>query len=650
MKYIILIFSLLSVLPMGYAQDELKDFSKNYEFGRGMRLSLPINSNVGPVFKGKVKELKSDGRSVCALDDQSINCWRKDISQDRDSLVPTILFNVDNLKNPKNLQVRYDRACLIDDEILKCWELSSGKTMPVPDNIIKPKLVSVGFSYACALVNDEVKCWTDRLKVHSILNLKNPSNLISNGAHSCAIDDEGVKCWDNPRFYSNEELVAKKANLLSAEIPSKVFLSDEGLCAMYGTNVNCRSWQDVGTVVTGKAPSDVSLIIDGLVDTLNIKSNKACYAKNNSTVSCISTLTAEKFAYELTGFTNPRQLEVYTYGYSETEYCVVDEEGVICHEKKPLRITAGGDIPASSKYIFLPHNLLKPKSIYIDHNSTCAIDDIGQVCWHHYYGPKTHFTKVTFNMSEKVKGAFKVILDDGVSCFLGSEDFKCYERHGTIKYQSQMDQLFSSDGNCFVNKLGLAKCIDPHTKIESTISLDQSKYFYQEKSIPLAHANRILYEVEDTVGAVYSLFVLREKIVQSFLAGMQTESAELIKKNSKYSENFIVTVNKNLNYPTIDFSQRSSVQLRFVLEIISRSLISSKYLLSSKSKQLVDMLIVDYSNLLLEDNISQQAAIDVISKTLNEALLMQEFQTSYRLIGIKSFFDWASNYVATGNI
>ncbi|MDO9181919.1 MAG: RCC1 domain-containing protein, partial [Bacteriovorax sp.] len=251
---------------------------------------------------------------------------------------------------------------------------------------------------------------------------------------------------------------------------------------------------------------------------------------------------------------------------------------------------------------YVPANLRNPKMISAGSDHTCAIDDEGVKCWGaNYYGQ----TDVPANL----KNPRMISAGSDHTCAIDDEGLKCWgEKH-------------------------------------SNINLNPSQYFYQEKSFPIDYANEILNNMADTPEIEYSLQYIKELITQSFLKGVDIESAPIILSNTK---NYKLLMIQNFLVSKKTLATRTSTQLRFVLDVMASSLNSSKYLLSDNSKQIVDKLKVSFAALLSEDNITIQAATDLITLTLNQTTLINEMAASHRLVGIKTFYDWAYTYTTTG--
>lgn len=169
------------------------------------------------------KQISSNGRHTCALDDTGVVCWganslgQTDVPMLNDPVYVSVsgstscaidgsgvvcwgenLFNsieVPELRNPTQLSLdSYSQSCAIDDSGLVCWG-SSGYGVSAPE-INNPIQLSSGSEFTCALADGGVTCWGKnnfgQLDVPALIN---PIQISAADYHACALDDTGVVCW-----------------------------------------------------------------------------------------------------------------------------------------------------------------------------------------------------------------------------------------------------------------------------------------------------------------------------------------------------------------------------------------------------------------------------------------------------------------------
>lgn len=607
-----------------------EDKSSSVRSADRVLFSHPEETSNVPQFKGKVSQIADSGRFFCALDEENIKCWNE-----KGVFLPT------KLKSPSYLNAVDRTACAIDTEGVKCWD-ENNNNLDIPLDFKNPKIVSQQLNAVCVLDDEGVKCWTldKRMPIEVPSNLKNPKSLVSGDYHSCVLDDEGVKCWGK----------MKDQPLLKN--PTAIFASGSYSCVFDDEGIKC--WEDnfykdntgiyrlIPWSQIGENKSNIKTL--SVIPAINPYNNPPFCLwpkdthKDIGPYSCIETGAFET-------------INTVSNGYRRN--CVVDEVGVNCWNPRLESNYKKGMIT------FIPHNLKNIEYIKSGGNgqgTICAKLKTGIRCWKdsNYFG-KARIQEIDTFKTASANAKISYVSYTSI-CIIDNNTYKCsaevyegkYTTQKLITIQMQNPQyanyycVRADEGYACWNQFIYERDI----RIVK-FSLDHSKFFYSEKSQPLNFANQILLNIEDSNENIGSLYLLREKIVELFLTGFQSETSSAILNNALYMKKYYIE-SKLVNPDYL--SLRKSVQLRFILDVMANSLNSSKYLLSDSSKIVADKLKVEFANLLSEDDISIEAAGNLVTMTLNESGLMKEMAASHRLVGIKSFYEWAYTYIATGKI
>lgn len=472
------------------------------------------------------------------------------------------------------------------------WNLLPGDDRGIPYLVGKTLDLAGSETNFCALEeNFDVKCWNrnseHRRKDMELRGLKDPKMIAVGKNHVCAIDENQVKCMEG--MNSSPSDVYKNANVMKIpsgiKNPRMIAAGEFHTCVLDDEGIKC--WGNV----------------DGYGMTAMPK------------------------------FSNPIKLiaqKAYT--------CARDDNGIQCWGGKIwghdfLCITNGAC--SNSFYTLDPITLDRT---YI--KDICKSSSLHLQC--HPFSTLARFAQ------RPTYYAGSLFSDS--SCALTNGKLTCWGVFGhQSPYPNYMDNplvLAGSDTKCMMNNQGI-KCFKMEkNKFErlGEMSFDQSKYFYTEKSLPLTKMQEIVTDESLSVKEFISLAYFREVAVEKFLTGVNTENSEVMRNNSRH-------IRTSFKYGFItaqDLANRDVVQLKFILNSVVSSLSSSKLLLSSSAKQVVDAHILELANLLSSDVITIDAATEVLNGVVTNESLMSEMNGSYRLVGIASFWTWAQHYFATG--
>jgi hypothetical protein len=641
MKFLIVAFLCLTFSTTVLAQSNFIDVetgNSNYKLIQSANsILLPQSEQFSNtiIFKGKVSQIAVGEDMKCAMDDEAVKCWLNNRSS-KNYFIPS------NLKSPSSIVAKFYRACATDDGEVKCWN-SRNQRINIPLTFKNPKTIALGQVDTCVLDDEGVKCWGDNYTSKNFTvptNLKNPRSLTSGDTHSCVLDDEGVKCWGERT--DNSLSFLKNPTAVYAGPHSTCALDSEGIKCwgyiFYGREYKSWLWENLNDKYQYKQHGGQYKNIKNVI--LNDKD--LCLwndSENPSTlneVHCFDVGLGSEYRGEPDYFKSVKSIA----GSSST-ICTLHDIGITCWEY---------NFSYSHSKKLIPHNLNGVEAIYasLDEN-ICAKLKSEIKCWKNGYRSSVEWNdSYTVPVSENAK-IISVTKDQ--ICYINNDSVICDSPDNNISRREPIltikNPLDGSDYCVRGEEEYVCWEFNRYGKvITQRFSLDNSKYFYSEKAQPLYFANQILANVNDTFENVTSLYYLREKIVELFLTGLQSEAAPTILNNTIFIRNHYV---QNKGFKPQILSSRRSVQLRFILDIMANSLSSSKYLLSDNSKLAVDKLKIEFANILSEDDISIEEAGNLVTMTLNETNLMKEMTVSYRLVGIKQFYDWAYNYIATGN-
>lgn len=550
----------------------------------------------------------------------------------------------------KSLVMNNNINCVIDDEGEKCWGIRGSAS--IPKNLKNPSLIAIGKNHICTVLNGLVTCEGDNKygQTSVPLNLKNTKMISAGYNHTCALDEEGVKCWGDiapvPQFFGQ---------------PTWIYSSRNYSCVIinYGdgfSSVKC--WGIIGST-----------------QNWNRLFASAKFMANGKDFSCVLS-EDEVTCMGYANFSIPENLNTPTLiAANDEEMCLVNDNRLICRT-------------TSSEHSTPPNSLINPKMYASGISHSCALDDEGLKCW----GKMGEYAATILKDFSGNYVPLRIVSGDNHVCaevaYSDNRFIRCWgdnifgQSDIPLEYSSKIKMAATgSSHTCIINDRG-AKCWGANTKNQTNVPnnlknpknifangdmtcvidaeglkcwgiknfqfiFDQSKYFYNEKGTTLKYAQDILNNVEDTTENELTLLYIREAITERFLTGSQSEASPAIINNSKnirqlYKDKKLVTDGT--------LAARNTTQLRFVLDIMASTLVSSKYLLSDNSKITTEKFKVEFANVLTGDEINTDQASALISDLLNEKSLMNEMQSSHRLAGIKAFYDWAQSYVSTGKV
>jgi hypothetical protein len=628
MKKLIIIYLLLTSY-MSFGSDAFEDIET------GNKIELPKDILIGGIaqergffFKGKIREFGLNGSSdFCAIDEEGVKCW------DSEKMIGP--FKVLSRKNPRNLQVGFTEACFIDDEGVKCFTLwGPGPSKQIPSPIINPIAVAIGSIHKCALSEQGVQCWGYNNQGQlDVPTLNNPQQIALGDYHSCALDDDGVKCWGGIGTMGSQKMLMPK----SLGKVKKIYATEGTTCALIESTLKCWGYDKNKFI---EIEHKISNNVENMIITSSYESPAG--------IGCVPDDRVERCFNLLTGnpsFLSLNSLEENKLYYAGTTKCTVSEKLIRCSEIYHINI----DSNEHQRIFVLPLGLPNMQDMAINFNRTCAITENKLKCWDNLGILDDYYFNLN-NMTLK-----KVAMNADNICVISDDEVACYDLHKNFLISAKVPSAVDVSSNCTKNADGIFTCWsytrDYNWKVTgnklSKFNLDNSSYFYTEKAIPLKYANDILLNAKISKEDMASLHVLREKIVQKFLTGLQNDVVVTINNNSDYIINLIL---KEKLCNMTDISERSDIQLRFLLDVTAKTLDSMKYLLSDSSKLTADELKVELAEVLSMDEISIELALKTINKILSKKQLIDELKLNNRLVGMRAFYSWVSEYITTGNI
>lgn len=598
--------------------------------------------------EGKIDEIAMGENHICINQLQGIRCWGG-----KDYKWPT-----QNLGQAKSLVAGAYHTCFISNNQIICAGNNDFGQIKVPTNIKNPKTLAAGKSHTCTIDDEGVKCWGNNKdgQLTAPTDLKNPRLIAVSDTQSCVIDDEGVKCWGKGLQVKHQ---LKKPTMISGGA-SHFCTSDSRLFECWGEGLGAKhNIQDVDynkilSLTSGKNITcflldpalEISCINYNRRHPSSIKNNlknpsliasygeRTCWVDDNI-IDCWGEATRGDVPPP-NPLKNPRKI---TSGKAHT--CALDDEGIKCWGSNDLGQLNGYDL------------IVTPTEIAAGLNHTCVIGSSPYSGNIQYRGGLVqcfggHEVAIK-RFPENFKKPFSITSGHNFSCVIHDEGLSCWglNERGQASPPSNLVRpravIAAPDSACAFDDLGI-KCWGANPL---TIHFDQSNFFHSEKNIPLKLAQQILENVEDTRETKSSLFYLREAVVEKFLMGIHSDVAQTIFDNSK---NIRQTYKNKSLVNEGNLSIRNSTQLRFLLSIVVSSLDSSKYLLSTDSKKVIDDLKIAFANLLSEEEITISETHIITEQLLAEVKLMNEMKSSHRLVGIRAFYEWLKIYVETGKV
>ena len=217
-----------------------------------------------------------------------------------------------------------DTCALLSNGTIKCWGYNecgqlgvsanskpwSVEPITVPD-ISDAIWVSIGYRFACAVLQDHtVKCWgcndfgqlgdgtmKDSAVPVQVQGLSGAVQVVAQSStHGCALLDDGtVACWPAGIVPLNdlEPMAPDTSVALVPGISSAIQFAGDGYASMCvllkDHTVACRGSNDLGQLGNGTTdPSDVPVVVPGLVDVAQVSGNSAFYCAviADGTVEC----------------------------------------------------------------------------------------------------------------------------------------------------------------------------------------------------------------------------------------------------------------------------------------------------------------------------------------------------------------------------
>jgi hypothetical protein len=659
MKNLIITLVLFST-SIAFAQSKFIDLATNVDESEFIKKSASVifpsakNKNTFHI-EGNVKEIGIGFYTVCLLDDVNVKCIHEinNSYKNAHTYVPKLI-------NPKNITGAGHTFCSIDSEYLKCWDDEERKVY-VPEDLHNPTSVSVAANHICAVVDEGARCWNSYGKELAIPKELNFIKTIASSIISCGISGNIVKCWGVSANNTAENFNELNLNFKD---PQKILVTVGQVCVLDG-NWFCWKNQIQPDLVTYKMKA-MDSYSDPLTPYLwNVKDEKGMQFIERNLGHIYD---VDSFQSAMSGFIYRNENKIPNFRFknlkyftsSDNKYCAVDDDGLHCFKTWSEKYDN-----SSRRQLFIPTGVKDFVSMnFTDENQvTCVETKTTYRCWNYIltekkeqYDYSRSYYIVNLQEQSFLKDSKIETVTTGTvhNCALADGAVNCFTRYYP-RYKDLFKLPFVNPknltGRCVLDE-GSVKCWDiniyePTKSAIKSVNIDQSSYFYSEKAIPLKYASDILANVEDTPDNVETLAYIREIFLTKLLYGMNTETSNTILSNSRFLQELALELDKDIK---IKASERNSTQLRFVLDLISSTLNSSKYLLSNSSKILVEKLLVLYAGVLSEDEINVDQAKSLISAVLSETRLMNEMNSSYRLIGIKAFYEWTNIYVTTGAV
>lgn len=285
------------------------------------------NELIKPSLK-KVQVIASFGGTHCAIEQQgTIKCW----GYEREWITK---YYPKNVINPEVMVFSDFRACLIDDEGVKCWSPSPHGQVDIPSGISDPRELYVDDRRLCVLDDLGFRCsgradkYTDKYGNRFVpTDLTGVKSASVGDDHSCVIDNTGVRCWGR-NDYGQTDVPTSLKN------PESVSVGDFHSCATDDDGVKCWGRNSSSQIDIPFEYGDVS---KSLFD--NIK--------------MIST--------------------------NESRRCAIIDQDVKCWE--PKRNYNSRQAYDEWKLIKIPYKFINPNSISVGEHHSCALDDNNVKCW-----------------------------------------------------------------------------------------------------------------------------------------------------------------------------------------------------------------------------------------------------------------------------
>ena len=157
--------------------------------------------NTVPEFTQEVSDIAAGEICAYAIVGNKLVCWNNS----------SIVFEIDSLKNPRELQAKGENACVKTDEGYQCW----GQTVAawdIPKDLKNPSLLALGEYHGCAQTDEGVRCWGDSGKgQQNIPQGLDPIQMTAGYSHTCAL-----KAMEN--LYVGEENRYGQSNVPSLKL------------------------------------------------------------------------------------------------------------------------------------------------------------------------------------------------------------------------------------------------------------------------------------------------------------------------------------------------------------------------------------------------------------------------------------------------
>jgi Regulator of chromosome condensation (RCC1) repeat len=160
-------------------------------------------------------EIATNSRNnACSLNIKNLVCWNyKDQPHHNSQYNRYVLDSVQTveLNNPHSLVINDRKACVIDSNRLRCFNiqtLESINDVPSDVKILNPLMISISGNYNCVIdlidpATKTVKCWGKGVPESLPANIVNPRSVKALDGMSYLFDDTGLKLWgDTTQFES----------------------------------------------------------------------------------------------------------------------------------------------------------------------------------------------------------------------------------------------------------------------------------------------------------------------------------------------------------------------------------------------------------------------------------------------------------------